>query len=352
MSPDVAALTAEYERWLGGRIPLVADDLRAKHEALAGPVLRFLRGTYYLWLVRTAELLPHLHTTVPVPAVGDLHVENFGTWRDAHGVRRWGVNDLDELTPGSAELDLVRVATSAVLAPDVALPPGRLCAVLLDGWHTARPGTAVAVDDAPHLPALVPVRRDADAYYAALAAGAPVDPPPPRVRDAAVGSGPPTWHPTWHRRRAGTGSLGHPRLVAVGPDADGAPHAREVKLLGPPTAAWLGRPVPGGGLYDRVVDALSGPYPGGRVDGWQLRRLAPDVVRVELSGLRAHDCERVVRSMAYAAADVHGADPDAFAAARAQCARRADGWLHDAVEVMAADTHDCHHAWRRATAGR
>src|SRR5213082_2677580 len=121
MSPDVAALTAEYERWLGGRIPLVADDLRAKHEALAGPVLRFLRGTYYLWLVRTAELLPHLHTTVPVPAVG--------------------------------ELDLVRVATSAVLAPDVALPPGRLCAVLLDGWHTARPGTAVAVDDAPHLPA-------------------------------------------------------------------------------------------------------------------------------------------------------------------------------------------------------
>jgi len=31
-----------------------------------------------------------------VLAVGDLHVENFGTWRDAEGRLIWGVNDFDE----------------------------------------------------------------------------------------------------------------------------------------------------------------------------------------------------------------------------------------------------------------
>ena len=213
---NIVKATNQYEGWQGLYIRIVEPDLRFKHEQMAAALFPFFRATFYRWLQVWPEECAELDRVPHILSVGDLHVENFGTWRDAHGVRRWGVNDLDELTPGSAELDLVRVATSAVLAPDVALPPGRLCAVLLDGWHTARPGTAVAVDDAPHLPALVPVRRDADAYYAALAAGAPVDPPPPRVRDAAVGSGPPTWHPTWHRRRAGTGSLGHPRVPGTG----------------------------------------------------------------------------------------------------------------------------------------
>jgi len=115
---DVVAFTAAYEAWLGAHIPLVPDDLRAKHEELAGPVVRFLRGTYYLWLRRVADLVPELLAAPAVPLVGDLHIENFGTWRDRHGVRRWGVNDLDELTRGAYPLDLLRLATSAALAPD------------------------------------------------------------------------------------------------------------------------------------------------------------------------------------------------------------------------------------------
>ena len=31
-----------------------------------------------------------------VLAVGDLHVENFGTWRDTEGRLIWGINDFDE----------------------------------------------------------------------------------------------------------------------------------------------------------------------------------------------------------------------------------------------------------------
>jgi len=349
---DVVAFTAAYEAWLGAHIPLVPDDLRAKHEELAGPVVRFLRGTYYVWLRRVADLVPHLLDRPPVPLVGDLHIENFGTWRDRHGVRRWGVNDLDELTRGAYPLDLLRLATSAALAPDVALSTGEVCRLLLDHWRRAGPGPALDMAGARHLRALVPVPGQPHRYFTALRDLPAADPAavPAAVRAAVAASAPSSWRAGWHARRAGTGSLGRPRLVAVGQDADGDWHAREVKLLGPATATWpparVG-PVVDDTLYPAVTAALSAPYPGGRVDGWQLRRLAPDVVRVELSGLAARDAERVVRSMAQAVVDVHGVDRAALAAARADAAGRDGDWLADAVETMAADTRACHRAWRQ-----
>ena len=49
-------------------------------------------------------------------AVGDLHVENFGTWRDVEGRLIWGINDFDEAWRLPYTNDLVRLATSALLA--------------------------------------------------------------------------------------------------------------------------------------------------------------------------------------------------------------------------------------------
>ena len=51
-----------------------------------------------------------------VLAVGDIHLENFGTWRDADGRLVWGVNDFDEAAQMPYVLDLVRLAASALLA--------------------------------------------------------------------------------------------------------------------------------------------------------------------------------------------------------------------------------------------
>ena len=48
--------------------------------------------------------------------VGDLHVESFGTWRDAEGRLVWGVNDFDEAWPAAYTVDLVRLTASAYLA--------------------------------------------------------------------------------------------------------------------------------------------------------------------------------------------------------------------------------------------
>ena len=49
-------------------------------------------------------------------AVGDIHLENFGTWRDADGRLVWGVNDFDEAAEMPYALDLIRLATSALVA--------------------------------------------------------------------------------------------------------------------------------------------------------------------------------------------------------------------------------------------
>ena len=55
-------------------------------------------------------------------AVGDLHVENFGTWRDIEGRLVWGINDFDEVWRLPYTNDLIRLSTSALMANMVCEP--------------------------------------------------------------------------------------------------------------------------------------------------------------------------------------------------------------------------------------
>src|SRR5262245_51376355 len=77
---------------------------------------RFLRATYYRWAQIIPQALPNLAAAPRVLAVGDLHVENFGTWIDGEARLVWGVNDFDECAKLPCAYDLVRLATSAHLA--------------------------------------------------------------------------------------------------------------------------------------------------------------------------------------------------------------------------------------------
>lgn len=354
---DVVALSAEYEAWLGRQLPLVSADLAAKHQALTTSPLRFLRGTYYLWLADMAHLLPELVNRPLVALVGDLHVENFGTWRDLSGVRRWGVNDLDELSRSPYPIDLVRLVTSAALIPGLAVTRKQMCQIVLDHWLVAEPRSALDLTEhgAQHLHAMVPKAKSAESYYQAVI-GAPVEDVPAVVRTAVGQTADAGWRPTWFARRAGTGSLGHPRLVALGPDATGTQETREAKQLGPLTREWPGLAMQIGAaderLYPRVHAALRGPDVSHRSHGWQVRRLAPDVVRIDLAGLRRGDEQRLLRSMAQACADVHGTDRAAFEQARTDCATLGKHWLHEAVEQMTARTLAAHEDWRAAYSTR
>lgn len=348
--PDVRELTRDYEHWLASKIPVERAGLERKHEEMRRKEYRFLRGTYYLWLVRVHERLPAVFSGRAVPLVGDLHVENFGTWRDAEQVRRWGVDDLDELARGPWTLDLLRLATSAELVPQVALPLDDICAIVLHEWRGCEPGEAIDLSrkDARHLRELVPEFTSERHFYAGLAAGPVVTQVPAEVVAAARAIAEPGWAPTWHAREAGTGSLGHRRVVGVGKADDGHEHAREAKQRDPGTAVWaatqgVGGITPEPALHDVVRRTVRGPGAAARLPGWQLRDLAPDVVRIELGGLRPKDSERLLRSMARAVADVHHADPQALEDAR----REAWGFdLRGAVATMVEETRRDFHAWR------
>src|SRR2546429_6639263 len=133
----IVAATTRYEAWLAERIPLVEPDLELKHHAMSAGIFPFLRATFYRWAARWRALVGDVAAAPTVLAVGDLHIENFGTWRDAEGRLIWGVNDFDEAAELPYTNDLLRLATSAILAAEeghLALKPKEACNAILDGY--------------------------------------------------------------------------------------------------------------------------------------------------------------------------------------------------------------------------
>src|SRR2546428_13510012 len=134
---DILEATADFERWLGQQLEVVRPDLALKHENMAKAPFPFFRATFYRWVQRWPEVCSDLAKAPKVLAVGDLHIENFGTWRDAEGRLIWGVNDFDEAAELPYTNDLLRLATSAILAADeghLALKPKDACEAILDGY--------------------------------------------------------------------------------------------------------------------------------------------------------------------------------------------------------------------------
>src|SRR5260370_12892695 len=134
---NVVKATRQFEAWLGHRTDLVKKDLRIKHASMKAQLFPFLRATYYRWAQVWPKVCPDLAKGPQVLAVGDLHVENFGTWRDVEGRLIWGVNDFDETHPMAYANDLVRLAVSAHLASEAGHLPLKqrdICGSILEGY--------------------------------------------------------------------------------------------------------------------------------------------------------------------------------------------------------------------------
>src|SRR5256714_4043508 len=142
----IVAATTRYEAWLSERVPLVKPDLELKHHAMSAGIFPFLRATFYRWAPRWRALVGDVAAAPTVLAVGDTHVENFGTWRDAEGRLVWGVNDFDEACELPWTSDLVRLGVSATLALDklknFKLSAGDACDAIWDGYAKAVGGDA------------------------------------------------------------------------------------------------------------------------------------------------------------------------------------------------------------------
>jgi hypothetical protein len=301
---NIVEATDSYERWLRQHLSIVLeDDLAEKHERMAAGLFDFLRATYYRWLQQLPRDLPAKLTDAPtVAGVGDLHVENFGCWRDASGDLAWGVNDFDEPSRLPYTFDLLRLCSSALVAirtEQLPLHEHDACRALLDGYREslASGGRPFAVDAHPVLKETAERKiAHAHGFWQKLKAlPAPEEPLPPEALSLLDGSS----HSTLHRRTAGLGSLGHRRVVAVtGHDA------REVKELAPPATVWLGE----AGELPAPPDAGPSwtPDPSLRTSGsWRCRRLAPDAVRLELADYARGDERRLLHAMGFETANVH-----------------------------------------------
>ena len=120
-----------------GRDP---ERLALKYRAMQTDALAFFRGTCHLfwddWPSTTS-----LDDAPAAWACGDLHVENFGTYRGDNRLEYFDLADFDEALLAPCTWDMARLATSLLIAARVNGLPSRdgrkLCETLLDAYAGA-----------------------------------------------------------------------------------------------------------------------------------------------------------------------------------------------------------------------
>ena len=321
-----AKLIDRYERWCDRALAFDPHARAQKHRRMAASPFAFLRGSYPVWLDRFGADPVHDAALVPL-GVGDLHVENFGTWLAPAG-EAFGVNDYDETGPVPFTNDLTRLAASAMLAAKaghLAVGPHDIAAHLWSGYTagpTAAAGVVLAGDAIPHVAAIAAMWRAGQPGAKQFASE--IDALPQTPAAAPPPSPAPGFELRAQRTRiAGLGSRDHPRVVLDG-ELGGERAVFERKPIAPATARFLagGEPVPDPEPYAELLRRQDERSPALRaqvqVDGVTVvRRLDPERGRIEIADLpRRRDEHALLWMMGYCTAAHHGlsADTGAFAA--------------------------------------
>jgi len=361
---NIVKATRSFEKWLGQRTRLNQKDLHLKHERMKAELFPFFRATYYRWAQLWPEVCPDLAKAPHVLAVGDLHVENFGTWRDIEGRLIWGVNDFDEAWPMAYTIDLVRLAVSAHLAVETGnLPLKRedICDTLLEGYRESlkEAGHAFVLGEKHVWLRLIAEGglRDPVQFWKRMDALPTLKASAPISAVDAIEHLMPAREIKYRlaHRVAGLGSLGHARYVALA-DWHGGRIAREAKALVPSSACWAESlkaerdPGPPEILYQTILNhAVRCPDPFVQLRGrWIVRRLGPHCSRIELSSLRGPDTElRLIHAMGWETANIHLGTPSARNAITRHLKKQKGRWLHVAAETMLQAVREDWNVWKK-----
>ena len=345
--PNIGSVTVSYEAWMRSCTNILQSDLRLKHEQMKETPFGFLRGTFYRWAQLWDSVCSDLCKAPKVLAVGDLHVNSFGTWRDAEGRLCWGVDDFDEAYPLAYTNDLVRLAASLKIVLDaeglsIKLKDG--CDAILGGYSKSlrEGGNPVVLAEREqklgrlgvdsfkppsnfweklnHLPAVrQPLAKD-------LKRALEKTLPERGIEYKVV------------RRQAGLGSLGQERFVAIG-KWQGGYIAREAKQMVPSACSWLNDKVEKGQpFYETAISsAVRSPDPFQVIDGlWLIRRLSPDSNPIDIQTLPKHsDEETLLSAMGSEAANVHLGTTGQTQRILQDLKGQKRGWLQDAAMRMA-----------------
>jgi Uncharacterized protein conserved in bacteria (DUF2252) len=347
-----------YEAWLATQCDVVASDLKTKHKVMRDSAFMFLRATYFRWARRIPQICPELMDAPRPLCIGDLHLENFGTWRDADGRLVWGVNDFDEAAAMPYTLDLVRLATSIRLAPDRAVSGHEAARLLIAGYLEGLelPQPALLDEGETWLrPYAIGSEVESGKFWKKLddrskypLIDGKTDGKPPRevmrLLNASLPEG--ATKIRYRRRVAGGGSLGRPRYVAIA-DWRGGRVLREAKALVPSAWAWVHGTQPSG-LVRLAKGKYRAPDPMFDVQGkWIIRRLAPDSRKIELGEDARTDIESsFLQAMGFDLASIHAAGPAGVDALRRDLKRRPRGWLYQAAKTAAAAVEKDFAAWK------
>jgi hypothetical protein len=336
----IGRATEKYEAWLGRHLRLIDSDLALKHKEMRTAPFPFLRATYYRWAQTWEQVCGAAARGPQVLGVGDLHVENFGTWRDIEGRLIWGVNDFDEAWQLPYTNDLIRLATSALLAQMNCDPRAAITAILkgyVDGVEAGGRPFALAEHHSALRNTAVHRLHNPEAYWAKLHALPESTEPAPNGASKAIDRMMPERGLRWKasHRIAGLGSLGRERWVAIA-EWRGGSVAREVKALAPSACCWAASKTSAPILYQKALDtAVRCPDPFVRFQKrWIVRRLAPDCSRIELSALpKERDELRLLHAMGFETANIHlgSIKPGAL---NADLKKRPRGWLFQAARKM------------------
>ncbi len=353
---NIVEATRRYETWLITSAFIVQKHLLRKHELMKGNPFAFLRATFYRWTQIWPEICSDLRSAPSVLAVADLHVENFGTWRDREGRLVWGINDFDEAFPLPYTNDLVRLATSALLAiaeNRLALHPKDICETILAGYLKGLEAGGVPFileENHKHLRAMTfnSLRNPRRFWKKLLSQEKLKSIPKPvgKIFDAAM----PELRYQLFARVSGLGSLGKFRAVAVA-DCSGGKIAREVKALGPSACVWAGRAMSERIFYQPLLGHAARSHdPFLQVkEPWLIRRLAPHCCRIELDDLpKKRDEFRLLHAMGWETANIHLGSHDAAPKSRRDLAKRQANWLRGAAEAMVKATRRDWKEWKKA----
>ncbi len=354
---SIITSTQQYESRLANETGVINEDLDIKHQRMAEDAFSFFRAAYYRWIEWYHGKF-HDVSAPSVFSVGDLHVENFGTWRDSEGRLVWGVNDLDEAARLPFDQDILRLAASAILAVrESMLSAGEeeACASILEGYRTVMlsdPDIYILEERHGWLREMtISSQREPAVYWEKMEALKPVTPVPETVMgllqsmvpEAAIN------RKVVHRL-AGLGSLGRPRFALVA-DLHGSKMAREVKAI---VRSAADRFYPEAcSQEERYLRFIQSPFrpadPFLKVfPGWIHRRLSPDCSRIDLSSLPSKkDALRLVKAMGKETANMHRIDPAAVAPIRAFLPQLCEKGLYRSAETLANRLTEDWQAWRK-----
>lgn len=339
-------------------MPLLEADLKLKHRRMTESAFSFLRATFYRWGQLWPRVCPELSSAPLALAVGDLHVENFGTWRDSEGRLIWGVNDFDEACWLPYPNDLVRLCCSAqfaVIENRLSCDVEAICGAVLAGFtegmeQGGRPFVlaeghrwlrSIATSDL----------RDPVRFWEKLASWQNVTRSVPRGLKVALGAALPELGMAFRvvHRQAGLGSLGRRRFTAL-TEWRGGLVAREAKELAPSAWDWEHRRHETDLLYEQITQrAVRVPDPCLRLHGnWLIRRLAPDCSRIELASLpKLKDELKLLRAMGWESANVHLGTKSAAKRILKDLRRQPGNWLVRATSAMTKATTADWNQWRK-----